>query len=950
MKQWRIGAALFLITALLCVLVFADGTVSVSCGDPCVTVSAGTISATAEEIFGEEEFSYTITFSVVIEAGRELAPNWADALTVEGWLAGYTFTEDRWSASADGASGTVTVTLTRKTDYLIVDPHGISVSLGDSITRSSAMVRLVYDANGGSGPVPADGEATPGANVTLCDSPLPTRRGDDFVGWDTDPTAAANSARTGGSILTVPADASGTLTLYAIWTPKVWTLNYSDLGALSGLAPTQTATAATGGSFVVSGSGTLARTGYAFLGWSLSADAAEAEYLPGDTLTLMEEILPAEGNTLTLYPVWSDSPYTLTLDTGGTLGCGVVFGSSSGAGSDTTIRAAAPLGTVYLYLTGKNAGRCVMPEEIEVFVNGTALSSCYYSFLAEGDRGVVSFLSGGSYYSFSKDYPSGEIRISCEPVRSDTEEETAESIGSLNLRGYSGGKTVIKQDGISFAEAAAWIDAARGDSTDTERANNADTFWIGLTKDTVLLSPVTIRTPGVTVTVASAGNETCSLSSGCASTASITVQGAVLILEDLDPSPALPLTVCLDCDALLYTDGALPAVEADSLFSARAADAAVSVLVTGSSRAMLNDGGRTVFAGSLAASLRAAETETAGQIAFSGTETLTGSLPAGVKILLSEGSVLSVSSDCSGALAVPEGRVLCEEFLYGYRIYSVENGEPGSSSAVLSVSADVTEAGTGTVSPSNRTCLLGEAVELKLFPGAGYTLDRITINGIDRTAEADFLQLAWVFRLVPTEDTQVLVSFRREIRFPDVPERLADGSVNWQYAPVAYAAEKGLVTGFEDGTFRPDDTLTAGQYLTVLYRLVREAEPAVYACETEGENWTEGARWLDSALLGGTFSSRLAEPLTRAETAFATEKALKAIAAWTGFEPVSHIAAGFGDVASDDPYADSILWLQSVSGVRGYDTGARLPEFRPEGRITRAEAAQILLNISEMNG
>ena len=43
---------------------------------------------------------------------------------------------------------------------------------------------------------------------------------------------------------------------------------------------------------------------------------------------------------------------------------------------------------------------------------------------------------------------------------------------------------------------------------------------------------------------------------------------------------------------------------------------------------------------------------------------------------------------------------------------------------------------------------------------------------------------------------------REEGRFSDVSES------DWFYGPVSYLAERGILRGFEDGTFRPKDTLT----------------------------------------------------------------------------------------------------------------------------------------------
>ncbi|MBR2832396.1 MAG: S-layer homology domain-containing protein [Oscillospiraceae bacterium] len=52
--------------------------------------------------------------------------------------------------------------------------------------------------------------------------------------------------------------------------------------------------------------------------------------------------------------------------------------------------------------------------------------------------------------------------------------------------------------------------------------------------------------------------------------------------------------------------------------------------------------------------------------------------------------------------------------------------------------------------------------------------------------------------------------------FPDV----ADSS-SWYYAPVAWAAGRGIVNGYEDGLFRPDNSVTREQMAVIVYNYVR---------------------------------------------------------------------------------------------------------------------------------
>lgn len=56
--------------------------------------------------------------------------------------------------------------------------------------------------------------------------------------------------------------------------------------------------------------------------------------------------------------------------------------------------------------------------------------------------------------------------------------------------------------------------------------------------------------------------------------------------------------------------------------------------------------------------------------------------------------------------------------------------------------------------------------------------------------------------------------------YPDVAE------TDWYYSTVMDATEQSIITGFGDGTFKPAEPLTRGQFAVILYRI--EGEPPVH--------------------------------------------------------------------------------------------------------------------------
>ena len=164
---------------------------------------------------------------------------------------------------------------------------------------------LTYTYNGATG---GNGSSTGsyttgGSAITL---PTPTKTGYTFAGWFAESTFSTQVSGT----QTPLADA----TLYAKWTAINYTLTYNTNNATSGSAPTDATNYNIGGNAVVAGNtGSLARTGYSFAGWTLAADGSGTVYQSGQALAF-------GAANQTLYAKWSADTYTITYNTNGATG------------------------------------------------------------------------------------------------------------------------------------------------------------------------------------------------------------------------------------------------------------------------------------------------------------------------------------------------------------------------------------------------------------------------------------------------------------------------------------------------------------------------------------------------------------------------------------------------------------------------------------------------------
>lgn len=142
-----------------------------------------------------------------------------------------------------------------------------------------------FDANGGEG---APEELTKTYNVPLSlPETIPSRTYYEFLGWSTSSAASRPTYLAGGTY-----SANSDATLYAVWQAVTYTVTYDANGGTGAPQP-QTKTA---GADLILSAGEPVRTGYEFLGWAVSASAAEAEYQPEDTY--------AQDADLVLYAVW----------------------------------------------------------------------------------------------------------------------------------------------------------------------------------------------------------------------------------------------------------------------------------------------------------------------------------------------------------------------------------------------------------------------------------------------------------------------------------------------------------------------------------------------------------------------------------------------------------------------------------------------------------------------
>ena len=256
----------------------------------------------------------------------------------------------------------------------------------------------------------------------------------------------------------------------------------------------------------------------------------------------------------------------------------------------------------------------------------------------------------------------------------------------------------------------------------------------------------------------------------------------------------------------------------------------------------------------------------------------------------------------------------------------------------------------GKVTASAAKAAQGTVITLTAAPDAGYELRTLTAA----TAGGRTLPLTdkgsgrYTF-VMPASAVTVTAVFAAQASqpvpsFDDVPQG------TWYYSGVQYAVEHGLMSGTGEGTFSPDLSTSRGMLVTILYRLA--GSPAVSGgtafTDVAGGQWyADGVAWASangvvSGYTDGTF--RPNDTITREQMA----AILYQYARLQGkLDSGRADLSVFSDAGSLSAYAREPM---SWAVAQGLFSGVSADTLAPGGSTTRAQAAVILTAFSKSLG
>lgn len=173
-----------------------------------------------------------------------------------------------------------------------------------------------------------------------------------------------------------------------------------------------------------------------------------------------------------------------------------------------------------------------------------------------------------------------------------------------------------------------------------------------------------------------------------------------------------------------------------------------------------------------------------------------------------------------------------------------------------------------------------------------------------------------------------------------IPEPFTDVKASdWYYNAVVYVVQNGLMNGVSYSQFNPNGTTTRGMIVTILYRQAGEptVESAGFTDVAEDAYYADAVAWAaeNGIVLGygdGTFGPN--DPITREQLAAMLYR-------YAGSPAVTQTALSFSDSGQISTYAlDAVNWAVQ-QGVLNGKTGNVLD---PQGLATRAQTAQVFQN------
>ena len=173
------------------------------------------------------------------------------------------------------------------------------------------------------------------------------------------------------------------------------------------------------------------------------------------------------------------------------------------------------------------------------------------------------------------------------------------------------------------------------------------------------------------------------------------------------------------------------------------------------------------------------------------------------------------------------------------------------------------------------------------------------------------------------------------------------GTEHWAYDKVELMQEKGIISGFEDGTFRPDTSVTREQFASILVKALelKKSNSDIEFNDIESDRWSRKAietasPYLTGYRTGDSYYFMPSDPAVREDMAVAIVKA-------KGLENKTPNYAVLNKFSDKNLISEGVKKYVAIAVEYGIMNGNANGTFNPLGGLTRAEITALMCNVME---
>lgn len=342
--------------------------------------------------------------------------------------------------------------------------------------------------------------------------------------------------------------------------------------------------------------------------------------------------------------------------------------------------------------------------------------------------------------------------------------------------------------------------------------------------------------------------------------------------------------------------------------------------------------------------------EVGSTITVNGTAVTSGTASVPINLNVGSNTINIVVSDGASTLTTAYAIIVTRAASSSGSIdggFSDGGGGGSSSSSDYLINVDQSTGGRVTVQPGRAD--RGDLVIITVDPNTGYALDALIVrdssgNLISVAQQSD---TRYTFEM-PSSRVTIEATFTR-ISQDHTPSSLPFTDVAasaWYYNAVEYVYERGMMAGVENNLFSPNATTTRAMIVTILYSLEnRPSSGSMNFTDVPAGQWyTSPIAWTAAnGIVGGYGDGRFGpnDTITREQMA----AILYRYAQFKGYD-----VSNTGDLSRYTHAGQVSDWTRTGIGwanAQGLITGNTATTLNPIGSATRAEVATILIRFVE---